>query len=836
MSRTALEPHSVLHNLEVGVVYRVLPRMLIAVGERMETHTRWLKRRLSRRRSWKLFLVVCCLCFTLVILYWHADYVVSKEVEDSIQKSLDTAWENWKDLLDKLTSFEGASFDPVPNVDCRSEPQSAYAFCNPELSPSARATDLVSRLSVEEVMEQTSFNSPAIPRLGINAYNWKSRCLHGWSRSGRDNWLRHTWTVFPAPIGLGATFNPQLLHKVGQTTADEGRALHNLLLVAYDGDSVEGAGLNCVGSNAHLLMDPRRPGAQETYGEDPLLASKLGVAYTAGLQGALKYLKVAASSMYTPLSSCRGEISLHDLHDSYLSTLKSLVQAGNVSQIFSSGIDVECKSEGPDALGGHEYLMKRIIRQKFRAGNISVCSGAAGKLASPALAAALLINATTDINLGEEKPVYLSQLQNALKEKLVAEQTLRNAVWRSFYLRIRLGDFDPPELVPYQYIDSKHLNTPVHQTLNLQAARESIVLLKNLGNLLPLHVDSLNKLAVIGPNANATSTLLSGHGGNPAFVTSILQGIRDAINHTHVDVEYQPGCASVACSDTSLFEKAVDIVHDANFVIMVMGLDYRLESEDQGRVSTQCESIPVDALGLPGCQERLVEEVIDYSSRVILILINGGPLVIPNLFFHKGVVGIVEAFYPGALGGKAVADVLFGRYNPAGRMPYTTLYSEDMLSGHTYRYLKSEPLIPFGYGLSYSEFEYSSLAVPTKQIQPCDSIKLTVSVQNVGDFEGDEVIQVYVRPPERPFIPSVQLVAFERVSIHSQAVHVSTFELRPYLLSFVDEDGERYIFPGKYTLVVTGGLEEMELSSVFTIEGNSKNIDECPHAQTCLVC
>lgn len=817
--------------------------------------TRWLKHRLSRRRCWKVALTLGGFCVALVILYWHADYVVSREIGNSVQKSLDTAWANWKKIVDTLSRLEEAGFEPVPNVDCRSEPQSSFAFCNPELTSQERATDLVMRLSLDELIDQTSAAAPAIQRLGINAYNWKSNCLHGWSKLGISDWFGYTWTVFPAAIGLGATFNPHLVQKVGQITADEGRALHNLLLVHFSGDSQEGGGLNCFVPKSNILRDPRWSRAQETYGEDPLVVSELGVAYTAGLQGnsdGIKYLKVGASSNYYPMSSCSAvNVTMHDLYDTYLPAFKSQILAGNVSQVVTGSFGVRCKLEIVGVLHTQDYLLKTVLRQKFGAGNISVSSSgiAAAFRNRPELASAIYINATTDIDLGG-KNIYLSELKNALRDHIIVEQTIRNSVWRSFYLRIQLGDFDPPELVPYQYIDASHLNRPAHQTLNLQAARESLVLLKNVGNLLPLDVDSLNKLAVIGPNANSTSALLSNNGGIPAFVVSVLQGIREAVNNTHVDIEYQPGCVDVVCSNTSLFEKAIDIVHNADFVVMVMGLDHTIEKMDQDRVSTTCESVPVDTLALPGCQERLVEDVIDYNSRVIIILTNGGPISIPNLYMHRGIIGIVEAFYPGPLGGRAVSDVLFGRYNPGGRMPYTTFYtSKDILPsinynmyeapGQTYRYFTREPLIKFGFGLSYSEFEYSSLDILMTKIQPCNSIKLSVSVQNVGEVEGDEVIQVYVRPPRmlgKPFIPNVQLVAFERVNIHPQVVHVASFELNPFLLSLIDKDGEHYLFPGQYALVVTGGQEENELSSVFSIEGSVTNVMDCPRIPLCLAC
>ena len=822
--------------------------------------TRWIKRQLNRRRLWKVALIVCGLSVALVLLYWHADYVLSKEIGNGVQMSLDAAWANWKTFVDTLNVLEESRFEPVPNVDCQSEPQSGYAYCNPELSPQDRATDLVWRLSLDELIDQTSAAAPGIPRVGINAYSWKSHCLHGWSKLGMSYWFGYTWTVFPSPIGLGATFNPHLIHRIGQVTAEEGRALHNLILVHFNGDSPEGSGLNCFAPNVNVHRDPRWFKAQETYGEDPLLVSKLGVAYTTGLEGHFKgskYLKVGTATKYFPVTSCseglqyavRGNVTMHDLYDTYLPAFKSQVQAGNVSQIVTS--DCSMRSNVRDL---HDYLLKTVLRKKFGAENVSLClDGTATYSAAfrtrPELTAALLFNATIDIDLTEEK-VLSSKLDYALSGHLITEQTLRKSVWRNFYLRIKLGDFDPPEMVPYQFIDSSHLNRPAHQTLNLQAARESIVLLRNMGNLLPLHVDSLNKLAVIGPNANSTTALLPASGGIPAFVVTVLQGLREAVNNTHVDIEYQPGCANVECFETSLFEKAIDIVHDADFVIMVMGLDHAFENKDQVRASTVCGTEPIDSLALPGCQQRLVEEVIDYNSHVILILINGGPVSIPNLYTHKGVVGILEVFYPGSLGGRAVSDVLFGRYNPGGRMPYTVFHSSKDVApsniynmyeapGQTYRYFSKEPLIPFGYGLSYSEFEYFGLDVPITAIQPCNSIKLSVSVQNVGMMEGDEVIQLYVIPPKlsgKPFIPNIQLVAFERVTIHSQAVHVASFELNPFLLSLVDEDGEHYLFPGKYMLVVTGGLENKELTTTFSMEGSVTNIMDCPAIPTCLSC
>ena len=405
-------------------------------------------------------------------------------------------------------------------------------------------------------------------------------------------------------------------------------------------------------------------------------------------------------------------------------------------------------------------------------------------------------------------------------------------------------------MVPYQFINSSHLDTLANQELNLQAARESIVLLKNTLETLPLSVDGIRKLAVIGPNANATRTLLSNYEGIPSSITSVLKGIEDAVNGSHVEVSYAPGCASVKCPNTTGFKSALELVHDADYVILVMGLDSTVESEGHDRADTVCESVEHDILALPGCQTKLVEEVVYLNSRVILVLINGGPVSLSTLHDHKGILGILEAFYPGAVGGTAVADILFGKYNPAGRLPMTvydsiedvpaaTNYDMSYPPGRTYRYFGGTPLFAFGYGLSYTEFTYSNLMVSPSTIEPCESIKVSFSVQNSGEIGGDEVIQVYVDPPKisgKKFIPNRQLLGFERVFIKSSVVHTSSFELNPYLLSLVDEDGEHYLFPGQYTVLAGGSSDGAHVGEEFTITGSITNVKDCPKSPQCLAC
>ena len=767
-----------------------------------------------------------------------------------------------------VTASVHAAF-PVPSVDCQSQPQVGYPFCDPTLNPQKRATDLVSRLTLEELVNQTSSIAPAIPRLGINAYNWRSNCLHGWTASsGGPGWMGYTWTVFPAPINLGATFDKDLVLQAGQVTSTEGRALHNEIMAKFNGASQEATGLNCFSPNVNLLRDPRWGRAEETFGEDPYLISQQSVVYTKGLQQGNdpKYTKIAACAKHYAVHSgpdqlravFTANVTLHDLYGTYLPAFRSQVVGAKVMQMMPAYSAMKCKYEpsgAPDA--ANDFLLKTVLREQFDAPNISVCSDNAGVIEvfsthhyvdSEEEAAAVCMNATTDIDLGHDN-VYPSFLPKAYMDGIVKRKAIEDAVWRNFFLRIRTGDFDPASMVSYQLINASQLNLPTSQALNLRASQESIVLLKNSGDL-PLVYRSIKNLAVIGPNGNVTTVLLSNYPGIPDYVVTVLQGIQEATNGSGIQVDFTSGCSNVKCSNKSAFNEALNIASKADYVVAVMGLDVSVESEGHDRANTTCESVPVDNLALPGCQGALMEGVMTINSKVILVLVNGGPVSIPNIYTNKAVVGIIEAFYPGPLGGRAVADVLFGKYNPGGKMPYTVFnstkdipsaidYNMTSLYGRTYRYYTRRPLVPFGFGLSYTRFEYSKLALSAPSIKPCDSLNVSATVQNTGQVAGDEVIQVYVKPPRisgKPFIPNIQLVGFERVNLDVLKSHAGEYKLNPYLLSLVDEDGEHYLFPGQYTVVVTGGLEEARLTGQFTMEGPVTNVKDCPGAPQCLAC
>ena len=770
--------------------------------------------------------------------------------------------ESWKQTQRK-------SFNPVPSVDCQSKPQSDMPFCDTSRSFMERAVDLVSRLTTEEKIDQTSTIAPAIPRLGIKDYNWRSNCLHGWTASG-GHWTSDLkWTVFPAPMGLGATFDPDLVQKVGQTTADEGRALHNEMLASNGGSSTEAAGLNCFSPNVNLMRDPRWGRSEETFGEDPYVLSVIGAAYTRGLQQGdnKKYLKVAACAKHYAVHSGPDNIrshfeanaTLHDLYDTYLPAFKSQVMAANLAQIMPAYSGMRCKYQkdgAPDA--ANPFLLKTVLREQFGAPNISICSDNGGVrevsqthkyVATDELAAAVCMNATTDLDLGHDL-IYTNNLQKALDDKLVEEKTITEAVTRNFYLRMMLGDFDPPSMVPYQLIDKSHLDTPQNQALNLQAARESIVLLKNVKNGLPLDPKSIKNIAVIGPHGNATHTPLSNYAGIPSKVVSTLEAIQQKL--PGVTVNFSTGCSGTKCEDDKNFKDALNLVKTADYAVMVMGIDGSIEGEGHDREEVSCNGQSNDVLSLPGCQNSFIQQVTSLSSKVVLVLLNGGPVSLTkDVLNDDKIIGIIEAFYPGALGGMAIADVIFGDYNPGGRMPVTTVVSSSELPpavdynmttppGRTHRYYTGTPLIPFGYGLSYTSFEYSNLTVTPTKISACDSVKVTVSVRNSGETAGDEVIQVYLAPPKRsdkPFFPNIQLVGFERVNIKPGDVQMAAFELNPYLLSLVDEDGEHYLFPGDYTVLTGNQPGDNMLKATLTIDGTAPvKTTTCPSSPQCLAC
>eukprot|EP01119_Soliformovum_irregulare_P019776 TRINITY_DN632_c2_g1_i3.p1 TRINITY_DN632_c2_g1~~TRINITY_DN632_c2_g1_i3.p1 ORF type:complete len:715 (+),score=224.85 TRINITY_DN632_c2_g1_i3:27-2171(+) len=669
-----------------------------------------------------------------------------------------------------------------------------YPFQNYELPVDQRVENLLSLMTQEEKIYQTWSMSPAIPRFGIKAYNWRSNCLHGWS-SSVGTWGNLTWTVFPEPIGLGATFNSDLIRLVGIATADEGRALHNIGIAERNGDSWEAQGINCFAPNVNLLRDPRWGRGQETFGEDPHLISRMGVAYTRGLQEGddPNYIKIAACGKHYALHSgpeserfyFTVNVTLHDIFDTYMPAMEAVIKEGKIATMMPaySGVrvtDAHVPTNGaPDP--ANVYVLKEVAREMYGFKGVHISDNRAVEFVwnphnytqTKEECAAVCINATCDMDLGYDA-IYPDYLGKAISQGMVQEKTLDESVRRIMKLRFQLGDFDPLWKVPYQWLGEGVLNSPGNQMLNLRSALESIVLLRNEKNVLPLKKNI--RVSVIGPNANDTDVLLGNYPGVPAQIITPLQGIISKLGSSNV--HFASGCQDIFCNTSSQFSQAVSAAKNSEVAILFLGISDDIEDEGLDRVySYPCDGVPtVPKLTLPGCQERLLDEISKLGIPTIVVLLNGAG--ISGKWQVDGTVpAILEAFYPGALGGQAIADVLFGDYTPGGKMPYTvfngeedlpnfTSYEMDLHPGRTYRYYRgSKVLFPFGYGLSYTRFQFSSVTASRLVVEPCVQVEFKLNVSNVGRVEGDVVVQLYVVVPRQMGfpVPRIQLEGFKRI-------------------------------------------------------------------------
>jgi beta-glucosidase len=693
------------------------------------------------------------------------------------------------------------------------------AYKNPALPFEERVDDLVARMSLEEKISQMVHDAPAIERLDIPAYNWWNECLHGVGRAGIA-------TVFPQAIGMAATWNATLIGEVAGAIADEGRARYHQAL--REGNHRQYYGLTFWTPNVNIFRDPRWGRGQETYGECPYLTARLGVVFVRGLQGDdPKYLKTVATPKHYAVHSGPEhdrhhfdvDVSERDLRDTYLPAFKATVQEGGAYSVMSA-----YQRFRGEPCSSSTFLLQEILRDEWGFGGyvVSDCGAIADiykhhkVVDTPEEAAARAVLAGCELNCGE---VY-EMLLGAVERGLIDEAAIDRAVGRLFLARFKLGMFDPPGAVPYAQIPYDVNDSPAHRALALRTARESMVLLKNDG-LLPLDKSRLKTVAVIGPNADSVEVLLGNYNGLPAQPVTPLAGIRRKVE-PDIDVLYVKGCnvtGTIGRGDLDYneqFAAAVDIARRADVVVMVLGLSQTLEGEEgqrEGVEEAAASQADRAGLGLPAAQEALLKAVHRTGTPVVLVLLNGSMVAVNWADQH--VPAIVEAWYPGQAGGTALADVLFGDYNPGGRLPVTFYKSVeqlppfedyDMAKGRTYRYFEGEPLYPFGHGLSYTQFSYSDLQIAPSQPRTGDPVEVSVTVRNTGDRAGDEVVQLYLRAVEASEpVPLRQLAGFDRVHLAPGEAHTARFALKPEQFSLVTVSGQRVIEPGRFEIAVGGG-------------------------------
>ena len=680
-------------------------------------------------------------------------------------------------------------------------------YQNPDLPFERRAADLVSRMTLEEKVSQMQDVAPPIDRLGIPRYNWWNEALHGVARSGLA-------TSFPQAMGIAGTWDDSLIYRMATVISDEARAKHHEYV--RHGSRERYQGLTFWSPNINLFRDPRWGRGQETYGEDPFLTGRLAVQFIRGMEGDdPRYLKTVATVKHFAVHSgpeparhtFDAVVGERDLRESYLPHFAAGMREGGAYSLMCAYNRVL----GSPACGS-DLLLHNILRGEwgFSGYVVSDCGAINDiyerhKVAPTAAAAsALAVKAGTDLECGN---VY-ANLVAAVRQGLITEQAIDTAVIRLFLARFRLGMFDPPERVRWAQIPFSVLDQPAHRALARQVARESIVLLKNAGSLLPLRKD-VGTIAVIGPNADDRRMLLGNYEGSPADSITPLRGIREAVS-PGTRVRYARGSDLVVPGDSG-FAEAVRAAEQADVVVLCLGLTAQLEGEEMSVETPGFRGGDRTRIDLPDAQERLLERIVAVGKPTVLVLMSGSAVAVN--WAQEHVPAIVEAWYGGQAAGSALADVLFGDYNPAGRLPVTFYTSVDDLppfddyrmAGRTYRFFKGTPLYPFGDGLSYTTFAYRNLRTSSARLRAADTLIVRVDVTNTGRRAGDEVAQLYVRHlGSRVERPIEDLRGFRRITLKPGETRTVEFALPASSLAYWSPDTHRWVVEQEPVVLAVG--------------------------------
>ncbi|MEI7981700.1 MAG: glycoside hydrolase family 3 C-terminal domain-containing protein, partial [Bacteroidota bacterium] len=683
-----------------------------------------------------------------------------------------------------------------------------YPFQDTALPVSIRVNDLISRLTLFEKISQLGYNVPAIERLGIPAYSYWNEALHGIAVSGLA-------TSFPQAIALSSTWDRQLIYEVASAISDEARVKNNM----------EGKGLTYWSPTINMSRDPRWGRSEETYGEDPYLTAEIALNFISGMQGAHpKYLKTVATVKHFACNNVdlgrnkiSSEVDERSLREYYLPAFKSCVTKGKVFSVMSAY----------NALNGvpcpaNRTLLVNILREEwgFTGYVVSDCDAVADVwynhqyVATEQDATALCLKSGTDLNCGG---TYQNYSAAAIYNGLMSETDIDTALTRVFKARFLLGEFDPPSMVPYTSIPNEELDCEEHRNLALQAAREAIVLLKNRNSLLPLNKNALSRIALIGPNANVVQ--LGGYSGSPSVRITPLEGIRSMVDTSVTKVDYVRGCDMKGPENQASFDSAVALASISDVAIMVCGTDLSVATEELDRTT----------LDLPGVQELLIREVFRANPNTILVLVSGSSLSVTGI--NDSIPAILAAWYDGQAQGAAIAEILFGDYNPGGKLTSTWYKSAgdlppmdkyDVKENRTYMYFTGEPLYPFGFGLSYTHFEYSDLVISSGSVGPGDSIRISANVKNTGDRSGNEVAQFYIHhvSPALPR-PIKELKDFRRIYLRPGETQQVSFTLKHKDLAFYDDLLRTYtVADGSVSLLIGSSSEDIRLTGSVVATGS----------------
>jgi beta-glucosidase len=662
-----------------------------------------------------------------------------------------------------------------------------------------QARELVAQMTLEEKAGQLRYDAPAIPRLGVPAYNWWNEALHGVARAG-------TATSFPQAIGLAAMFDDALLEKLGDVAATEGRAKYNAYAAEEDRDIFKG--LTFWSPNINIFRDPRWGRGHETYGEDPYLTARLGQAYVRGLQGDGPVMKSAACAKHFAVHSgpenlrhrFNAEATPKDMAETYLPAFEACVVNAGVEAVMGA----YNRTNGEPCCGSRT-LLTDLLRGKwgFQGHVVSDCWAIRdfheGHNITDTQSVALALETGCDLNCGDSYRCIL----RAVREGLITEEQITAAAERLFttrYLLGILGEGSAFDKIPYEVVECEE-----HLALAQEAARKSCVLLKNSG-LLPLNVETVGTVGVIGPNANSRVSLIGNYHGTASRYITVLEGIQDAMEG-HGRALYSEGCGLFKDRVEGLGQpgdrlaEAVAVAKHSDVVILALGLDETLEGEemDAGNNAESCGD-KVDLL-LPEPQRELLHRVLDVGKPTIVVLMAGSAIDLSEA--EERADAILLSWYPGAGGGRAVADLLFGKVSPSGKLPVTFYRNEALrempeftdysMRNRTYRYYAGQPLYPFGYGLTYGDVVVTGVAA--------DRHAASVTVENCGSRPTEEVIQLYIKDNVSSDAPTNPvLCGFQRVALGAGERKTVEIAMNSGTFTVVNSQGERVPGSGSWTL------------------------------------
>ncbi len=681
------------------------------------------------------------------------------------------------------------------------------AYLNSSLPLTERVQDLISRLTLGEKVGLMSFNARGIPRLGIPAYNYWNEALHGVARNGRA-------TVFPQAIGLAATWDRELIDQVASAISDEARAKFHQAL-RRSGFSQQYQGLSFWSPNINIFRDPRWGRGQETWGEDPFLTGELASAYVRGMQGNdPKYLKTAACAKHFAVHSgpeaarhnFDAAVSEHDLRDTYLPAFRKLVSEAKVEAVMGA----YNRLYGEPCCASHRLLTEILRGEWGFAGHVVSDCGALSDFhlnhhvtADGAESAALALREGCDLGCDE----VFENLPEAIQRGLITEADIDRALTRSLGTRFKLSLFDPPENVPYAHISPAVIACEKHRALARRAAAESIVLLKNKNGILPI-ASSAQKIFVTGPTATSQEVLLGNYYGFNENMVTFLEGLTARIPEG-MGLEYHPGAPLT--HPRQIHETwAPAMAQSADLAIVCVGLTSMLEGEEGESLLSPLNG-DRDSLALPAPQVDYIRELAAHGARIVLVVTGGSPLDLAPV--EEMAEAILFAWYPGMEGGSALAQVLFGDVSPSGKLPITfpkslsdlPPFDDYRMEGRSYRYSAAEPLYPFGYGLSYAQFEYREMSLSQNRLPQGATLSVSVSLRNTGERAAAETVQLYLSPlPARQGEAVQRLAAFQRVFLTPGEERRLEFSLPPATLASVDANGQERQIPGQY-LVTVGG-------------------------------